>query len=118
MSEDLKDIQNRLKDLKKDIGSPVESQSNNIQDNKSDLGRAYELIATPIVCGGIGIGIDYLAGTRPTFFISLAFLGVLAGFWAIYKSSQNIATPLDSKRLQDTQKQAKQSANFDESGLN
>ncbi len=118
MSEDLKNIQNRLSDLKKDLGRPDESEKQQVRDDKTDLGRAYELIATPIVCGGIGIGIDYLADTRPVFFIGLAFLGVLAGFWAIYKSSQNIATPLDSKRLQDSQKKAKQSANFDESGLN
>ncbi|HOO49836.1 MAG TPA: AtpZ/AtpI family protein [Alphaproteobacteria bacterium] len=118
MTEPIKNIQDRLEDLKKELGRDSESKKSEDHQEKSDLGRAYELIATPIVCGGIGIGIDYLAGTGPFFFITLAFLGVLAGFWAIYKSSQNIATPLDSKRLQDDQKQAKQSANFEENGTN
>ena len=113
MNKNIEDIQRRLKNLKDEV-TPVESSVEKDKAGKNDLGRAYELIATPIVAGGIGVGLDHLFSTSPLFFITLAILGVFAGFWGIYKSSQNIATPLDSKRLQDAQKQAKTRANFEQ----
>lgn len=112
MSEQLDDLQKRLQDLKQET-APHESKAEETPEDKSDLGRAYELIATPIVAGAIGAGIDHVFSTGPLFFITLAFLGVCAGFWNIYKSSQNIITPIDSKRLQDDQKTGKRAANFD-----
>lgn len=81
-----------------------------IQDkapDNTDLGRAYELIATPLVCGGIGLAVDHYADTSPWGFVIGAVLGVLAAFWTIYKASQNIATPLDLKRLQNRKKTGK-----------
>ncbi len=72
--------------------------------SNADLGRAYELLATPLVCGGIGLAVDHYADTSPWGFIIGAVLGVLAAFWTIYKASQNIATPLDLKRLQKRKK--------------
>ncbi|HNQ91794.1 MAG TPA: AtpZ/AtpI family protein [Alphaproteobacteria bacterium] len=85
MTDDLKTLQEKLKKLKADTSSGKQLSK---EDDKNDLGKAYELIATPIVAGGIGAGIDHLFGTSPAFFIILAVLGVLAGFWAIYKAEQ------------------------------
>lgn len=85
MPDPLDDLQNRLKDFKTEVSPPPPKD----EDGKNDLGKAYELIATPIVAGGIGAGIDHLFGTSPAFFIILAVLGVLAGFWAIYKAEQS-----------------------------
>lgn len=117
MTESLEEIQNRLKNLKDEAGiSELTNQSSTENEKeKNDLGRAYEFIFTPLVCGAMGYGIDSLFSTRPLFLITLTILGLLAGFWAIYKASQNIATPLDLKRLQDSKKNAKQSANFETS---
>jgi len=86
MTDPLNDLQDRLKSLKKEVSPPPK-----VEDEKegSDLGKAYELIATPIVAGGIGAGIDHIFSTSPVFFIILAVLGVLAGFWALYKADQN-----------------------------
>lgn len=115
MENSLKDIQNRLKNLKDDAGIAESSSSPppSEKKEKNELGSAYEFIFTPIVCGAMGYGIDSLFSTQPIFLITLTILGLLAGFWAIYKASQNIATPLDLKRLQDNKKTAKQSANFE-----
>lgn len=108
---DLNDLQKRIHDLKVETQpisiSSGESSATESSDDKQGLGAAYELIMTPIVCGGIGIGLDKLFSTAPTFFISLAILGVIAAFWRIYRVSQNIHTPLDLKRLQDEQKQGR-----------
>lgn len=111
MTDNLNDLQKRIKDLKADT-QPFETVSaestelDNSQDKKG-LGAAYELIMTPIVCGAMGLGLDKLFSTAPTFFIILAILGVVAGFWRIYRVSQNIHTPLELKRLQDGQKQGR-----------
>jgi F0F1-type ATP synthase assembly protein I len=109
MTEPLSDLQKRIADLKAEtqpIPTP-ESVSTETEGDKQGLGAAYELIMTPIVCGGIGVGLDKLFSTSPAFFITLAVLGLLAGFWRIYRLSQNILTPLDLKRLQEAEKQGR-----------
>jgi F0F1-type ATP synthase assembly protein I len=102
------DLQRRIAELKGDTQpAPPESKAEESAEDKQGLGAAYELIMTPIVCGGIGLGVDKIFSTAPVFFISLAILGVCAGFWRIYRLSNNIQTPLDLKRLQDTEKKGR-----------
>lgn len=107
----LNHIKDQLAKFKQDAGYN-ESPEPKADKEPSDLGKAYELIATPIVAGGIGAGIDHMADTSPVFFLTLGILGVLAGFWSIFKASQNISSGSPSKRLQEDEKQAKTSANF------
>lgn len=108
MTDDINDLQKRIQDLKDETQPPApESSPPENSEDKQGLGAAYELIMTPIVCGALGMGLDMLFSTHPTFFITLGFLGVLAGFWRIYRVSQNIQTPLELKRLQDKQKQGR-----------
>lgn len=103
----LADLQARVASLKADVTPPQVSPPTK---SDSELGKAYELIATPLVCGAIGAGLDHVFSTSPVFFITLAFLGVCAAFWSIYKSSQDIVTPLDSKRLHGHEKTAMKAA--------
>lgn len=102
------DLQRRIDELKHDVHTEIRESvtADDVMDesDKKGLSAAYELIMTPIVCGGMGLGLDYLFSTKPVFFISLAFLGVCAGFWRLYRVSNNIQTPLDLKRLQDAKK--------------
>lgn len=111
MTDNLNDLQKRIQTLKADTqpldATPAESVDAEAQNDKQGLGAAYELIMTPIVCGSIGLGLDKLFSTAPVFFITLAILGLLAGFWRIYRVSQNIHTPLELKRLQQKQKQGR-----------
>ena len=111
MTDNLNDLQKRIQDLKADTqpfqATAAESDDADSATDKKGLGAAYELIMTPIVCGAMGLGLDKLFSTAPTFFIILAILGVIAGFWRIYRVSQNIHTPLELKRLQDEQKQGR-----------
>ena len=105
--EKLADLQARVASLKADVAPPAAPTP---EKSDSELGKAYELIATPLVCGAIGAGLDHVFSTSPAFFITLAFLGVCAAFWSIYKSSQDIVTPLDSKRLRGRKKTAMKAA--------
>jgi len=105
--DNIDDLQRRIKNLKEDaLPELVKDESNTTEttDDGKGLSAAYELIMTPIVCGGIGLGLDSLFSSKPIFFITLAILGLCAGFWRIYRLSNNIQTPLDLKRLQDAQK--------------
>jgi F0F1-type ATP synthase assembly protein I len=116
MTHDLDDLQKRIAELKADTQPtpPSESANGETANDKRDISAAYEMIMTPVICGGLGAGLDRLLSTTPTFFIILAILGVLAGFWRIYRVSQNIQTPLDLKRLQDAQKQGRKTQISDE----
>lgn len=110
MPHDISDLQKRIAALKEDTNPSLKTESSEnaeTSEDKQGLGAAYELIMTPLVCGGIGVGLDHLFSTGHVFFLTLALLGVCAGFWRIYRLSRNIQTPLDLKRLQDTPKQGR-----------
>ena len=44
------------------------------------MSRAFELVATPLVFGGLGYLVDLVAGTAPVFMIVLAVFGVIGTF--------------------------------------
>ncbi len=46
--------------------------------------HAIELVATPIVAGGLGFLIDRLVGTLPVFTIALIVMAVIASFVKMY----------------------------------
>lgn len=77
------------------------------------IGAVFDVVATPVVSGGIGIGIDHFLGSSPLAFIIFAFLGVCAGFWNLYRASEEKGVPLHSKRLRAPQKTAKKAPNPD-----
>lgn len=53
-----------------------------------DMGEAWNALSTLIagvaVWGGIGYGIDHLAGTRPVLFVIGAVFGNFAGIYLVY----------------------------------
>lgn len=44
------------------------------------MSRAFELVATPLVFGGVGYLIDLVAGTAPVFVVALGLFGVIGTF--------------------------------------
>ena len=44
------------------------------------MSRAFELVATPMVFGGIGYLVDRLAGTMPVFTVLLGAFGIVGTF--------------------------------------
>lgn len=55
------------------------------------IGTAFristELVAGLIAGGGLGWVIDYLAGTKPWFFLIFFFLGVVAGIMNVFRTA-------------------------------
>jgi F0F1-type ATP synthase assembly protein I len=54
----------------------------------------------------LGYQIDSWAGTTPIFLISLFFLGVAAGFWSVFKYSQNQGMTVGFSQLPEQEKAA------------
>lgn len=48
------------------------------------MSRAFELVATPLVFGGVGYLIDLVAGTAPVFVVALGAFGVIGTFVRVW----------------------------------
>lgn len=71
-----------------------------------------ELVGAVIGGALIGYGLDYVFKTSPAFFIIFILLGVITGFYNIYKITMNVGTSVGFKGLKTPEKDAKQSQNL------
>ncbi len=75
----------------------------------NDGARAgIELVGGLIGGGILGFALDKLFDTSPFLFILFLFLGVMTGFYNIYKITQNMGTSVGFKPLPNAEKNAKQ----------
>lgn len=82
--------------------------------NMNDGARAgVELVGAIIGGALIGYGIDHYFETKPVFFLIFILLGVITGFYNIYKITMNMGTSVGFKGLKNPSKDAKQSSNYD-----
>ena len=71
-----------------------------------------ELVGSILGGGLIGYGLDYYFETKPIFFLIFILLGVITGFYNIYKITMSIGTSVGFKGLKNTTKNAKQSPTY------
>lgn len=114
---DLEELQNRIRQARSDgIGeAPPPAPDSGKEDSASTnsaLRVIGDLIGTPVVCGALGMGIDNWLDTSPFGFIILAFLGLLAGFWGLYKMSSGSGSQVGFKQLQTGKKVGKKAQLF------
>ena len=68
----------------------------------TSLGIAFrfsaEMVAGLLVGGGVGYGIDWLAGTRPVFLIVFFVLGAAAGILNVVRAARQINAEIAAKR--------------------
>jgi ATP synthase protein I len=113
MTDDLKTLQDRIRQARaegvgEDQISPGEDAApNDSEGTNKGLRAVADLVGTPVICGAIGIGLDNWLDTSPYGFIILAFLGLLAGFWGLYKMSAGAGSEVGFKRLQNKKKEGK-----------
>lgn len=117
MSDDrLNRLEDRLDQARQEYRQEYEPQTT-AGDGKTmgDGARAgVELVGGLIGGGLIGYGLDRVFGTSPILFILFLLLGVLTGFYNIYKITKNMGTSVGFKPLPNPPKDAKQGANFDD----
>jgi len=94
------------KDLRK-LGDRLDAfqKANEARHRKpppSSLGIAFrfstEMVAGLIVGGGIGYGIDWLAGTKPIFMIVFFVLGAAAGIANVWRAAKEINAEVAAKK--------------------
>lgn len=107
MTDDLNDLQSRIQQAK--IAADPDKSTKNPDDataTQTGIRAVTDVIATPIVCGAAGIGIDQWLDTSPIFFILLALLGLCAGFWNLSRMMNGNDSSVGFKRLQNKEKEA------------
>ena len=106
MTDNLNDLKSRIQQAKSSV-PPDKSAKNPDDTSGTNMGiRAVtDIIATPIVCGAIGMGLDEWFETSPIFFILLAFLGLCAGFWNLSRMMNGNDSSVGFKRLQNKTKE-------------
>jgi ATP synthase protein I len=111
-SPDLDDLKARIQQARSEgVGDPPPAPAKNgdsdSEGTNKGLRAVADLIGTPVVCGAIGISLDKWLGTGPFGFIILAFLGVLAGFWGLYRMSEGTGSQVGFKWLQNKKKEGR-----------
>jgi ATP synthase protein I len=85
-------LEARLEALKKDIAAGRSQSSETSSSTGADaitrgVRGASEFVAAILLGGAIGLGIDYLAGTKPVFTIAFFFVGVAAGIVSVVRAA-------------------------------
>ena len=84
MNKKLNDqIEKKLKDLK---------IKENFKQSGYNLGLKLSMDLVSAIIAGIliGLGLDNFFSTKPIFFLIFLLLGIIAGFYSLYKSAQNL----------------------------
>jgi ATP synthase protein I len=72
----------------------VLSSKKNSKKKKSGYGigmkMSLDLFSSILVGMMIGLGIDNFFSTKPVFLLIFLVLGIIAGFYSLYKSAQNL----------------------------
>ncbi|MGB4057271.1 MAG: AtpZ/AtpI family protein [Alphaproteobacteria bacterium] len=109
MDDDLETLDKKLAEAEKKYAPPEKKPENN------GLRVGAELVG-PILAGTfIGWFIDDKAGTKPFFLISFFLLGVMTGFFNIWRTMQGLDGNVGYSGLQRTEKKAKTPADEQES---
>jgi len=103
-------LENDLKAARTDFDEEYNPKSK-IHENKglNDGARAgVELVGALLGGGLIGYGVDYVFETTPIFFFIFIILGVITGFYNIYKITMGTGTSVGFKGLKNSSKDGKE----------
>lgn len=107
--DNLDDLEKRLQDARQEYNEEYNPSPSEEGKNMSVGARAgIELVGA--LLGGTLLGwmLDKWFGTAPILLLVFMLLGVVVGFYNIYKITNNIGTSVGFRELQDRQKQGKQ----------
>ncbi len=107
MPDDLDNLEAKIAQFKagKDAGKRKVADKGTDSENMNNGIRAGAEMVVTIGAGTlIGYGLDSWLGTKPLFLIIFLLAGVCAGFFNIYKITQNIGASVSSDDLQKAEK--------------
>lgn len=110
MPNDLDDLEAKIARFKTGKSAVQQKETDKLKDaeNMNNGIRAGAELVTTIGAGAlIGYGLDSWLETKPLFLIIFLLAGVCAGFFNIYRITQNIGSSVGYPTLQKTEKEAK-----------
>lgn len=76
-------------------------------ESKAGIQAGIELVGAIAVSTALGVALDRWLDTNPAFTLVLFFLGVVVGFFNVYRVSQNLGSAVGYSQLHKHEKQAK-----------
>lgn len=110
MPNDLDDLEAKIAQFKSGKAAVSQQQVDKLKEaENTNMGirAGAELVVTIGAGVLIGYGLDRWLGTKPIFLIVFLLAGVFAGFFNIYRITQNIGSSVGYASLQKTEKDAK-----------
>lgn len=106
------DLEERLKKAGAPEGNPEESILDHPEDNsKAGMQAGIEFVSSIALPTAAGIGLDKWLNTSPLFLLLLFFLGLGAGFYNVYRLTNNLGSKVGFRGLQNVPKKDKTGAN-------
>lgn len=96
-----------LHDLEEKIRAVEESRKPEENQAPTGMHAGMEFVGAIVFGTAIGLALDSWLGTKPLFFLSLFALGIVTGFYNVYKISQGTGTGVGFSRLHQRKKSAK-----------
>lgn len=109
----LQKLEEALKEAREDFDEDYNPKPETNESVNAGARAGVELIGSIIGGGLIGYGLDYHFETSPFLFLTFLLLGVITGFYNIYKITMNIGTSVGFKGLKKETKDGKQTSNYD-----
>ena len=99
MPDELDHLKDRIQQAR-DTSLPEKKSapSDEAESTNNGIRAVTDLVVTPVVCGGIGMGLDHWFKTGPVFFIIMAALGVITGFWNLARMMKGADSSVGFKR--------------------
>lgn len=110
MPNDLDDLEAKIAQFKSGKTAVAKQESDKLKDAENvnnGIRAGAELVVTIGAGVLIGYGLDSWLGTKPIFLIIFLLAGVFAGFFNIYRITQNIGSSVGYATLQKAEKGAK-----------
>ena len=107
--ERLDALENKLEAIraKEKLESSREAERMKDGENMANGIRAGAELITPILAGGlIGWGLDNWLENKPAFLIIMLVLGVITGFFNVYRISMNMGSSVGFRELHQREKNA------------
>lgn len=104
----LDNLEQRLEDARADYKAEYEPDPAQVKSMSDGARAGVELVGAVLGGGLIGWGLDSFFGTSPICFLIFIILGVITGFYNVYKITNNVGTGVGFKQLHEREKTAKQ----------
>jgi F0F1-type ATP synthase assembly protein I len=115
MDEDLADLDRKIRQARggNSLDPAQEKRRSDSLRDKAGMQAGMEFVLCIALSTFLGYHADRWAGTSPLFLILLFFLGVMAGFWSLYKFSRKVGSGTGFSQLRGGEKRANKAPDND-----